>query len=175
MNRSDRATIAPASTASPRVAKRVGAVVNARTPAMASGISTRKPASAAEGKGTFTSWNTSYQDQIASPMHQLDAPAPSSANAERVRPLDRREATARLTAAMPEETPSPMSSIAMVVLSPPNRKICQTRKAAHTIATRADARAKRLHSGVSARRHQDWTSEAGAEPRGAGVRGAGPG
>src|SRR5437899_9084372 len=106
MNRSDRATIAPASTASPRVAKRVGVVVKVRTLVMASGISTRKPASAAEGKGTFTSWNTSYQDQIASPMHQLAAPAPSSVYVECVRPLDRREATARLTAAMPVATPS---------------------------------------------------------------------
>ena len=100
-------------------------------------------------------------------MHQVAAPAPKSAHAVRVRPLERTAATARLTAAMPAATASPMSSIAIVVCSPPKRKICQTRKAAHTIATRAAATANRLHSRVRARRHTETTRALGEEPPGA--------
>ncbi len=53
------ATIAPARSASPRVANRLGAEVKAKTPATASGMATRKPASAADGNGTLTPSPTS--------------------------------------------------------------------------------------------------------------------
>ena len=53
------ATMAPARSASPRVANRLGAEVKAKTPATARGIASRKPASAADGKGTLTPMPTS--------------------------------------------------------------------------------------------------------------------
>src|SRR5712692_6527123 len=117
---SDRATIAPDSTASPRVATRLGAVVKVRTP----------------------------------PMVQLAADAASSAHAACVRPDDLTAATARLTAAIPLATPSPMSSIAMVVLSPPSRKAVQMRKRTEATRASAAATANRLHSGERAARRR---------------------
>ena len=52
MKTSASATIAPSRTAWARVAMRLGAEGNVRTPATASGIAGRKPASAADGNGT---------------------------------------------------------------------------------------------------------------------------
>src|SRR5260370_40928216 len=67
---------------------RLGAEVRARIPGIASGISRRKPASAADGFGTGTPWTTSYQDQMTSPRVQLAAAAAISAQAARRRPDD---------------------------------------------------------------------------------------
>src|SRR5713101_6398281 len=100
---------------------RLGAEVRARIPAIASGISRRKPASAADGFGTDTPWTTSYQDQMTSPRVQLAAAAAISAHAARRRPDDRRAARARLIAATPDATASPMSSTAIVFAADPKR------------------------------------------------------
>src|SRR5713226_3336404 len=121
--------MAPDRTASPRVARRLGADAKVRTPAIPSGIASKKPASAADGNGTEIPWKTSYQDQMASPMVQLAAAAAISAQAIRRRPDERRAATARLIAATADATPSPISSTAIVDRSPPTRKAVQIRKA----------------------------------------------
>jgi hypothetical protein len=59
MNRRASATMAPDRTVWPFVARRVGAEVNAKTPAIAKGTASRKPASAADGNGTATPSPTS--------------------------------------------------------------------------------------------------------------------
>src|SRR5260370_39550188 len=117
---------------------RLGAEVRARIPGIASGISRRKPASAADGFGTGTPWTTSYQDQMTSPRVQLAAAAAISAQAARRRPDDWRAAKARLIAATPDATASPMSATAIVVLEPPIRNAVQISNAtANTNASNA--------------------------------------
>src|SRR5260370_41349351 len=91
---------------------------------------------------------------MASPMVQLVADAARSVHAARVRPDDLTAATARLTAAIPLATPSPMSSIAIVVLSPPRRKAVQMRKRTDATRASAAASANRLHSGERAARRR---------------------
>src|SRR5712691_10273039 len=125
---------------------RLGADVKVRTPAIPSGIASKKPASAAEGNGTAIPWKTSYQDQMASPMVQLAAPAAISVQAIRRRPDDLRAATPRLIAATADATPSPMSSTAIVDVSPPTRKAVQMRKATAAMSASNAAKANRLHS-----------------------------
>src|SRR5260370_34028676 len=109
----------PARTASPRGARRLGAEIKARTAAIASGISSKKPASAADGEGTATPWKTSYQDQMASPTVQLAAAAASRVQATRRRPEDRPAATASVIAATPDATASPNAASPTHVLTPP--------------------------------------------------------
>src|SRR6185295_9872656 len=107
MKSRDMATIAPARTASPRVARRLGAEANANTPAMASGTAARNPASAADGKGTSTPRKTSYTVQTISPAVQVAAEAANRAQASLTRPALRQAATPQLTAASAEATASP--------------------------------------------------------------------
>src|SRR5216683_4219214 len=91
---------------------------------------------------------------MASPMVQLVADAANSAHAARVRPADLTAAIARLTAAIPLATPSPMSSIAIVVLSPPRRNAVQMRNSTEATRASAAASANRLHSRERAARRR---------------------
>src|SRR5690348_7219019 len=87
-------------------------------------------------------------------MVQLAADIASSAHAVRVRPDDLTAAIARLMAATPLATPSPMSSIAMVVLSPPRRKAVHIRNSTEATRASAAATANRLHSRERAARRR---------------------
>ena len=123
----------------------------------------------ADGKGTDTPWATYYQDQIASPMVQLAADAASSIQATRSRPEDRAAAHARLIAAIPDATPSPMSSTAIVGLSPPIRNLVQIRNATEVTKASEAAIANRFHSLARAPCHIDLTEvDADAGPPGVG-------
>src|SRR5712692_47489 len=127
-------------------------------------VKVRTPASAAEGNGTATPQKTSYQDQMASPMVQLAAPAAISAQATRRRPDDRRAANKRLIAATADATPSPMSSTAIVDLSPPTRKAVQIRKATAAASASTAANANRLHSPVMSPRQDHQPGAAPDDP-----------
>src|SRR6059036_3657975 len=93
------ATIAPSRTAWARVAMRLGAEGKVSTPATASGIAGRKPASAADGKGTAWPRPTSMTDQIDSPTPQLSADAAKRPHARRIRPVACHDAYPQLAAA----------------------------------------------------------------------------
>src|SRR5260370_34091202 len=89
---------------------------------------------------------------MPSPIVQLVAAAASRPHPVRVRLDDLTAAIARLAAAIPLATPSPMSSSAMVVLSPPRRNVVQMRKRTEATKASAAATANRLHSGERAAR-----------------------
>src|SRR5260370_15141331 len=91
---------------------------------------------------------------MASPRVQLVADAASSAHAVRVRLDDLTAAIARLAAAIPLATPSPMSSSAMVVLSRPRRNVVQMRKRTEATKPSAAPPANRLHPGERAGRRK---------------------
>src|SRR5712691_9658926 len=85
--------------------------------------------SATEGNGTLTPRPTSYTDQTISPAPQLPADAPSNHQARLTFPEDLEAATAQLAMAVNATTASPISSTAVVRVSPPTRNPIQAAKA----------------------------------------------
>src|SRR5207302_4386786 len=108
-----------------RVAIRVGADGKVSTPATASGIAGKKPASAADGKGRPWPRPTSMTDQMVSQIAQLNADAASKPHARRIRPLARKDANPQLAAATKAAIASPRSSTSVTDWSPPIRKPIQ--------------------------------------------------